>query len=120
MMTPRPFLIFYRACEILRSGQERGCNSLALQQLHRLLVERHKGLAAKPSPLERDNAVSKISASIEDGEPGLDGRTVGHDVANIENTTDRMGYSRPIGVIGSIKHPGELAERLKANCNECG
>lgn len=72
------------------SGHHTRCDTLPFEQFHCFLVKGHEGLAAKPSSFKGDNAIRKISAGIENGQPSLNGRPVGNDITHIDKSTDRV------------------------------
>jgi hypothetical protein len=68
-----------------------GLSALLLDQGNGLFVEGHESFAAKPAPLEGDQAIGEISAGIEHCHSGIYGRAIHRDIAGIQQGIECEG-----------------------------
>ena len=81
------------------------------QQIGRASVERDKGLAAKPRPVECDYAIGKVATCLQHYEACFNGRTIKNDLSCAEQFLDDRHAFRPPELVDTVQHPKSLAER---------
>lgn len=81
------------------------------QPSDRLLVERDEAFATEPATGMSNDTVREVTAGVEQGEPGFDGRSIDRDVSGRDQQAQGTRYVLAPEPINPVQHPAELAQR---------
>ena len=74
-------------------------------------VEGNEDVAAELVSLVGDDAIGEVTAQIQNGETGFDGRPVDDNVRDLDQASDSRGDLFVPNSVAPIQHPGQLAKR---------